>query len=67
VTVTEGALHWFGGEDAIHQSAEVGPYANLLRRAAEPLDIANAIAFLCSPASRQMTGQVVHVSAGSVV
>lgn len=40
---------------------------NLLGRAAEPEDVAYVIRFLCLPASRQMTGQVVHTSAGHVV
>ena len=31
------------------------------------LVIANVVAFLCLPASRQITGQVLHTSAGAVV
>ncbi len=44
-----------------------GPTANLLHRVSEPEDIANAVLFLCLPASRQITGQTIHVSAGAVV
>jgi hypothetical protein len=33
----------------------------------EPEDVANVIVFLCLPASRQVTGQAVHTSAGAVV
>lgn len=43
-----------------------GPLANMLRRVSEPEDVANTIVFLCSPASRQITGQVIHTSAGNV-
>jgi NAD(P)-dependent dehydrogenase (short-subunit alcohol dehydrogenase family) len=43
-----------------------GPLANFFGRLSEPEDVANAILFLCLPQSRQMTGQVVHTSAGLV-
>jgi NAD(P)-dependent dehydrogenase (short-subunit alcohol dehydrogenase family) len=67
VTATEGAAEWFGGADALQQSVMSGPYANLLQRSSEPMDVSNTVAFLCSPLSRQITAQVIHVSAGSVV
>jgi NAD(P)-dependent dehydrogenase (short-subunit alcohol dehydrogenase family) len=41
--------------------------ANLLGVLAEPEDIAEVICFLCLPASRHMTGQTVHTSAGLIV
>jgi NAD(P)-dependent dehydrogenase (short-subunit alcohol dehydrogenase family) len=44
-----------------------GPLANLLHRLSEPEDVARVIVFLCLPASRQITAQTVHVSAGAVV
>lgn len=44
-----------------------GPLKNLLRRMSEPEDVADTIAFLCLPTSRQITGQLIHVSAGAVV
>jgi len=44
-----------------------GPLANLFERLSEPEDVADVIVFLCSPASRQITAQTVHVSAGAVV
>jgi NAD(P)-dependent dehydrogenase (short-subunit alcohol dehydrogenase family) len=44
-----------------------GPLANLLGRVSEPEDVAGVIAFLCLPASRQVTGQVIHTSAGAVI
>lgn len=43
-----------------------GPNANFFSRVSEPEDVANAILFLCLAESRQMTGQVVHTSAGTV-
>lgn len=33
----------------------------------EPEDVAAAVVFLSSPASRQITAQVIHTSAGAVV
>jgi enoyl-[acyl-carrier-protein] reductase (NADH) len=37
------------------------------RRLTEQDDVASAVAYLCLPESRQITGQVIHVSAGAVV
>lgn len=44
-----------------------GPLGNLLQRVADPEDVAAVILFLCEPASRQVTGQTIHTSAGAVV
>ena len=52
--------------DAPDSLVEQGPLSNMLRRISEPEDVANTIVFLCSPASRQITGQVIHTSAGNV-
>lgn len=43
-----------------------GPLANMFKRVSEPEDVANAILFLVLPASRQITGQLIHTSAGNV-
>jgi NAD(P)-dependent dehydrogenase (short-subunit alcohol dehydrogenase family) len=56
-----------GGDDALAQAAKHGPLANLVQRLSEPEDVANVIVFLCLPESRQITGQVLHTSAGLVV
>jgi len=53
--------------EALDQALRVGPIANLLQRLSEPEDIAAAVLFLCQPASRQITGQTLHVSAGAIV
>jgi NAD(P)-dependent dehydrogenase (short-subunit alcohol dehydrogenase family) len=37
------------------------------QRLSDPEDIAATVLFLCLPASRQITGQTLHVSAGAVV
>jgi len=61
--ITARAFDDAGLDTAVH----TGPLANLLGRVSEPEDVANVIAFLCLPASRQITGQVLHTSAGAVV
>lgn len=57
----------FGGGDALAAAAVSGPLANLLARPSEPEDVAAVVVFLCLPESRQITGQVIHTSAGLVV
>jgi NAD(P)-dependent dehydrogenase (short-subunit alcohol dehydrogenase family) len=56
-----------GDEAAQQQAVESGPLANLLQRVSQPEDVAEVIAFLCLPESRQITGQTIHTSAGNVV
>lgn len=51
---------------ALKQTVSEGPHANFFKRLTEAEDIAAAILFLCSPGSRQVTGQVINVSAGAV-
>ena len=53
--------------DTIAALVSEGPLANLFGRASTPDDVAAAIRFLCEPASRQITAQTIHVSAGAVV
>jgi NAD(P)-dependent dehydrogenase (short-subunit alcohol dehydrogenase family) len=61
--ITERAF----GDAALDAAVTAGPLANLLGRVSEPADVANVIAFLCLPGARQITGQVLHTSAGAVV
>jgi NAD(P)-dependent dehydrogenase (short-subunit alcohol dehydrogenase family) len=56
-----------GDEDDLQRAVSEGPLANLLQRVSEPEDVGAAVAFLCLPASRQITGQVIHTSAGLIV
>jgi len=56
-----------GDDESYQRAASSGPLANLLRRPSEAHDVANTIVFLCLPESRQITGQVIHTSAGQVV
>lgn len=65
VTVTP-MLASMGDEAAIQKLIDDGPLANLLGRPSRPADIAETILFLCLPASRQITGQTIHVSAGAI-
>lgn len=56
-----------GREDLEAMVKGDGPASNLLGRLSEPEDVADMITFLCLPESRQITAQVMHVSAGAVV
>ena len=56
-----------GGDEVYEQIVSGGPLENLLHRPSEAEDVANVILFLCTPESRQITGQVIHTSAGNVV
>jgi NAD(P)-dependent dehydrogenase (short-subunit alcohol dehydrogenase family) len=56
-----------GDDDAYRAIVSSGPLENLLHRPSEAEDVANVILFLCLPESRQITGQVLHTSAGTVV
>ena len=38
-----------------------------LKRAAEPEDIANVIAFFCSDDASYLTGQILHIDGGMVM
>jgi NAD(P)-dependent dehydrogenase (short-subunit alcohol dehydrogenase family) len=54
-------------DEARRRRAGEGPTANLFGRASDPEDVAACVAFLCRPDARQITGQVIHVSAGAIV
>ena len=56
-----------GDAEALQRVATSGPLENLFHRVSQPEDVAAAILFLCVPASRQITGQTIHTSAGAVV
>lgn len=56
-----------GDDEAYRNLVSSGPLENLLKRPAEPEDIAGVIVFLCGPASCHLTGQVIHASAGLVI
>jgi len=55
------------GVDVEHVRTPGSPMYNLLGRVSEPGDIAEVVVFLCLPASRQITGQCIQVSAGAIV
>jgi NAD(P)-dependent dehydrogenase (short-subunit alcohol dehydrogenase family) len=54
-------------DEARTARAREGTSANLFGRFSDPEDIAATILYLCVPGSRQVTGQIVHVSAGAIV
>jgi NAD(P)-dependent dehydrogenase (short-subunit alcohol dehydrogenase family) len=56
----------FGDGAVLERAVADGPLANLLQRVSQPEDVAATILFLCLPASRQITGQTIHTSAGAV-
>jgi NAD(P)-dependent dehydrogenase (short-subunit alcohol dehydrogenase family) len=56
-----------GNAEALQNAASSGPLENLFHRVSQPEDVAAAILFLCLPASRQITAQTIHTSAGAVV
>lgn len=65
LTRTPMTAHWSEGEQ--QRLVSEGPLANLLGRVSEPEDVAAVLLFLCLPASRQITAQTVHTSAGAIV
>lgn len=66
LTATPMTSPIFSDEGALDRAVREGPLANLLHRPSTAEDVASIIAFLCDDASRQITGQVVHASAGAV-
>lgn len=56
----------FGDASKLDKLVSKGPLENFFHRISEPEDVARVIVFLCLPASRQITGQVIHTSAGAV-
>jgi 2-hydroxycyclohexanecarboxyl-CoA dehydrogenase len=55
----------FGDSEALKEMATTGRIANPMRVVIQPEDIAAAVAFFASPESRYITGQTLHVNAGS--
>jgi enoyl-[acyl-carrier-protein] reductase (NADH) len=67
LTVTGASLRERNGLEFLQRMVSDGSERNFLGRLTEPDDVASAVAYLCLPESRQITGQVIHVSAGAVV
>jgi NAD(P)-dependent dehydrogenase (short-subunit alcohol dehydrogenase family) len=66
VTLTPLALSAMGEDFAAKVSDGSGLH-NLLGRPSMPEDVAEGIVFLTLPASRQITGHTLHISAGAIV
>ncbi|TXN28366.1 SDR family NAD(P)-dependent oxidoreductase [Lacisediminihabitans profunda] len=54
-----------GDHDYIDDYAARFTAISAMRRLIEPIDVANAVAFLASPRARNITGDVINVAAGS--
>jgi NAD(P)-dependent dehydrogenase (short-subunit alcohol dehydrogenase family) len=68
ITATPMALRALGDREGdLERLVSEGSMANLLHRVSTAEDVAAVIVFLCLPASRQVTGQTIHTSAGSIV
>lgn len=67
LTATRMARANFPDHEAMNTAVADGPLRNLLGRVSEAEDVAAAVVFLCTPAARQITGQMIHVSGGAVV
>lgn len=65
ITDTPMTRTQFGGEEELRLQATSSGIANPMRVVIEPEDIAAAVAFLADPESRYITGQTLHVNAGS--
>jgi NAD(P)-dependent dehydrogenase (short-subunit alcohol dehydrogenase family) len=66
ITSTQYRLDRASSPDAFDRLVSEGPMENLLHTVPEPDDVAEAIVFLCLPASRQITAQTIHTSAGYI-
>ena len=65
ITDTPMTRTQFGSEEALYEQATHGGIANPMRVVIQPEDIAAAVAFFALPESRYITGQTLHVNAGS--
>jgi NAD(P)-dependent dehydrogenase (short-subunit alcohol dehydrogenase family) len=65
ITDTPMTRGQFGSEEQLREQATSGRIANPMRVVIQPEDIAHAVAFLALPESRYITGQTLHVNAGS--
>lgn len=65
--ITESPMTYsqFGGPEGVRAAATEGRIANPMRAVIQPEDIAAAIAFLVSDEARYITGQTIHINAGS--
>jgi NAD(P)-dependent dehydrogenase (short-subunit alcohol dehydrogenase family) len=57
----------YGGASDLGATARSSAISNPMGIVLEPEDIAHAVAFLCHPDSRGITGQVLHVNAGALM
>ena len=67
LTRTEYRQARMTSQDGFERTVSSGPMENLTHTVSEPDDVAAVIVFLCLPASRQITGQTIHPSAGFIV
>lgn len=67
VVDTPGARGRWNSRDQLVDAVQNSPIRNLLGVVLDADDIADAVAYLVSPASRYVTGQTLHVNAGGLL
>jgi NAD(P)-dependent dehydrogenase (short-subunit alcohol dehydrogenase family) len=67
LTVTGASLQERSNLEFLQHMVTDGAERNFFGRLSVPDDVASAVTYLCLSESRQITGQVIHVSAGAVV
>ncbi|WP_166874953.1 SDR family NAD(P)-dependent oxidoreductase [Salinibacterium sp. ZJ450] len=67
LTDTPMAAEVYGGRTGAESAVGVSQVANLMGVLLSPADIAGGVDYLCGPTGRYVTGQVLHINAGSVM
>lgn len=63
--VSPGLIETDRGTQSVHRPAHHATRRNLMGHRGTPQDVAEAVAYLCSPAACYLTGQTLHVDGGA--